>query len=847
MDGNHRTGDPGCSQREAQLADEVRRLGGLLEKIRHFSGELDRINSLIHSALDFDEIMQQVVVETARGVGAESAVIYMPEAERWVPRYTYGMPREEVDGALAETEVRYSVWACRERRTVVIDDALNDERADRQTNERYGIRALIDAAIMVGEDMIGDFSLHYHTPGRTFSDLEIDFVNRVAASLGLALKNAILFRERSQAEQALRETEMYFRCLSESGIFGIAYFELDGRVVGANGPWLSLVGFTREELDRGEIRWDRLTPPEWMGRTLAAMEELEATGRMAPYEKEYLRKDGTRFWGLFAGTKLDGRSEAMAITIDITGRKSAEQWMAREKGLGDCLNGINSLLMSTHDADTIIEKSIAEAAVCIGADMVTVAMFQAGEWIIRYVHNLSRDMLGASFPMEELRAFTLVRRTGRTYVCPDVEADRQLNRRLAGEHGARSLLIVPLISRGEVFGVLGYGWRKTGFTPAGDIDFTEKVAASASLALENARLFSEAEKLTLRLNGIISSITDAYFVLDQEWRLVEINEHAERLFGRPAAGLLGKVFWEEFPRVVGSEFHRHYLAAMQENRPVHFEGRSRINDRWHEVHAYPRDGLLEVYYRDITERKEAEEALRQTLAELARSNRELEQFAYVASHDLQEPLRMISGYMGLLQRKYADMLDDKARQYIGFAVDGTTRMQKLVEGLLGYSRISQGAAFGPVDAAAACRAAIDNLQAAVKEAEAVVTTDTLPTVWGDEIQILQLLQNLIGNALKYRRADAPPRIHLSCSREEADWVFSVSDNGIGIEPRFFDRIFQVFQRLHTQDEYPGTGIGLASCKKIVERHGGRIWVESTPGKGTTFFFSIPAREDQTEG
>jgi light-regulated signal transduction histidine kinase (bacteriophytochrome) len=249
-----------------------------------------------------------------------------------------------------------------------------------------------------------------------------------------------------------------------------------------------------------------------------------------------------------------------------------------------------------------------------------------------------------------------------------------------------------------------------------------------------------------------------------------------------------------------------------------------------------------VVYRDITERKRAEEELKRLVNELERSNKELEQFAYVASHDLQEPLRMVSSYVQLLERRYKGSLDEKADRYIFFAVDGVQRMQNLIDGLLAYSRVSRGAAFSAVDMNRAYNKAVMNLSVAIREAAAVITRDELPVVGGDELQLTQVFQNLIGNAIKFRVKDRQPRVHVAADRAGNEWFFSVTDNGIGIDPQYAQRIFLIFQRLHSREEYPGTGIGLSLCKRIVERHGGRIWVESVPGQGTTFMFSIPRRD-----
>lgn len=239
--------------------------------------------------------------------------------------------------------------------------------------------------------------------------------------------------------------------------------------------------------------------------------------------------------------------------------------------------------------------------------------------------------------------------------------------------------------------------------------------------------------------------------------------------------------------------------------------------------------------------KQTADALAQQTVELVRSNAELQQFAYVASHDLQEPLRMVASYTQLLARRYHGKLDADADEFIGFAVDGAIRMQDLINDLLAYSRVStQGDTFAPTDCNIVVDRVIADLNIAITEAQAVVTRDNLPQVLADAAQLGQLFQNLIGNALKYYGA-APPRVHISAQHQEKTWVFAVTDQGIGIDPRYFNRIFVIFQRLHTRSEYPGTGMGLAICKKIVERHGGQIWVDSQPGHGTTFSFTIPER------
>ncbi|MBK7178985.1 MAG: PAS domain S-box protein [Chloroflexi bacterium] len=248
---------------------------------------------------------------------------------------------------------------------------------------------------------------------------------------------------------------------------------------------------------------------------------------------------------------------------------------------------------------------------------------------------------------------------------------------------------------------------------------------------------------------------------------------------------------------------------------------------------------------NITQRKTAEAEINRILAELERSNIELQQFAYVASHDLQEPLRMVTSYLQLLQRRYSGKLDSDADEFIGYAVDGANRMKQLIQDLLSFSRVgTRGKPFEPVEIKVILKEALTNLETSIQETAAQIDhDDLLPTITGDAGQLVQLFQNLLSNAIKFR-GEAPPKIHIGVQKQESDWQFSIRDNGIGFDPQFSDRIFIIFQRLHTRANYGGTGIGLAICKKIVERHGGNIWVHSQPNAGTTFYFTIPANTIQ---
>jgi PAS domain S-box-containing protein len=410
-----------------------------------------------------------------------------------------------------------------------------------------------------------------------------------------------------------------------------------------------------------------------------------------------------------------------------------------------------------------------------------------------------------------------------------------------------------LQAEGRAFGALTiYSRRANGFSEdemrlltdlAGDLGY-----GITGLRLRAAKARAEAalRQSEERYRGLVELSPEALFV-NRNDRIVLVNPAALQLFGASSAEqLLGKSPFELF--------HPDYHAVMRqrtskvlagERTPVLEEKIIRLDGVGVDVEVVGSpvmdqgERAVQVLLRDITERKRAQAALQQTTEDLQRSNRDLEQFAYVASHDLQEPLRAVGGYVKLLEHRFPDKLDATARGYIAGAFDGATRMERLISDLLAYSRVAtRGEDFLPADLEDALGQALRNLEAGIEAAQATVTHDPLPTLPVDAGQIRQLFQNLIGNALKFN-GEQPPRIHIGAQRQEGRWVFSVRDNGIGIDPRYYEKIFQVFQRLHTRKDYPGTGIGLAICKKIVERHGGTIWVESQPDQGATFYFSIP--------
>jgi PAS domain S-box-containing protein len=345
---------------------------------------------------------------------------------------------------------------------------------------------------------------------------------------------------------------------------------------------------------------------------------------------------------------------------------------------------------------------------------------------------------------------------------------------------------------------------------------------------------------------LLESIGDAFFALDKSWVVTYWNKMAESLLTIPKEKVLGKNIWEVFPEHVNSKSYQNYHRALKTQKISKYENFYEALDKWFEISAYPSETGLSVFFKDITERKVSDlkllqlnEQLQKQTRDLAVSNKELEDFAYVASHDLQEPLRMVTGFLGQIEKKYSNIIDDRGRQYIHFAVDGAKRMRRIILDLLEFSRIGRMKEKEErIDLNELVAEIIVLSQTQIRDADAIIIPGKLPSLISYKAPVRQVFQNLISNALKYHNEHVQPVINISAEETEEGWQFSIADNGIGIEEEYYNRIFLIFQRLHNKDEYSGTGIGLAICKKIIENFGGKIWVQSEYGVGTTFYFTL---------
>jgi len=352
------------------------------------------------------------------------------------------------------------------------------------------------------------------------------------------------------------------------------------------------------------------------------------------------------------------------------------------------------------------------------------------------------------------------------------------------------------------------------------------------------------------LNQLLEVVPDALVVTDSRGRIAMTNNLADQMFGYAAGELTGQPVEILLPARLRERHQHHRAQYYQHAQPRQMDQVTSLTGRRKNDSEFPVDISLSALtiadsryvlaaVRDVTARRHMEETLQKHAKDLARSNADLAQFAYVASHDLQEPLRIVSSYAQLLERRYKGRLDADANEFIDFMVNACRRMQNMINDLLAYARVdSSGKELEEVDLNRALAHASDNLRALMNERGVELQTSKLPTIVAEESQMVQLFQNLLANAIKFNES-TPPRIRVSCAEDRTEQVCTVADNGIGIDPRFQERIFKPFQRLHASDEYAGTGIGLALCRRIVERHGGRIWLESEPGRGTRISFALP--------
>ncbi len=626
-----------------------------------------------------------------------------------------------------------------------------------------------------------------------------------------------------EAEYALRESEERFRSIFDQSPIGDIIIDLNYHPLRVNNTFSNMLGYSKEELL--SMEFTEYTHPEDLDESLQSLQLLcESKIDKFEQEKRYIRKDGEIVWvHIHVSTvknPLDEPVYYLARIEDITERKKMQMALREseerfrlifdQSPIGDVIVDLNYHTLRVNNAFSKM----------LGYSKEELLSMEFSEYT--HPEDLDENLQQLQYMREgKIDNFELEKR----YICKNGEIV-----------WARIHVTIVKNPSDEPIYIL---------TRIEDITKRKHIQLALQISEDKYRTLYETMS-----QGVIHQ--------DSKGRILSVNPAAERIMGLNHYTMQGESNYHckavhedgtDFP----DETHPSMI-ALKTGKEVRNVIMGVFNPQkksysWINVNATPlfKPGDKKPYQayitlEDITETIKAQKLLNETLIELKRSNSELEQFAYVASHDLQEPLRMVASFTQLLEKQYKDKLDETASEYINYAVDGAKRMQVLINDLLAYSRVTANHEnFIEVDCEELIEEVILNLEIVIDEKKVIITRDPLPIISSDRLQMLQLFQNLIGNAIKYN--DKKPHIHLSAEKDDDNWIFGVSDNGIGIDPEHYELVFQVFKRLHGKEEYAGTGIGLAICQKIVERHGGRIWIESELGKGSTFYFTIPIKTD----
>ena len=664
----------------------------------------------------------------------------------------------------------------------------------------------------------------------TETKLAAETLARQALKLSRQAEELTRSRQALETQTLVLQSETRYRGLLEAAPDAMVVVNPEGEIVLLNVQAEKRFGYSRDELLGQKVK--NIIPDGFAERLIAdgtrsaadALAQQIGTG----IELTGRRKNGSEFPIEIMLSPIDSTDGILvtAAVRDISVRKDAERHLAQmeeRRRLGE-----NALRESEERYRLLLD----------GVQNYAIFMMDPGGLIVSW-------NAGA----ERIKGFTADEIIGHNFSCFFPPEDIQRGR------PDEVLRITAASGRHEEQGMRV---RKDGSRFLASVVFTALRDSAGDLRgfSEFSHDLSESKESEAKYRALLEAAPDAMVVVNQAGEIVLLNVRAEKQFGYSRDELVGQrvknIIPEGFAERLIADGTRSAADALAQQIGTGIELIARRKDGSEfpiEIMLSPLENaegiLVTAAIRDISMRKEAETHLATTVEELKRSNDELQQFAYVSSHDLQEPLRMVASYTQLLAKRYKGRLDADADEFITFAVDGCNRMQGLIQDLLAYSRAgSSGKVLSDVSSEEALQTALTNLRTTIEQSGAMVTHDSLPAIKTDKIQLTQVLQNLVGNAIKYRRAEAP-RVHVSANKNcENEWIFSVRDNGLGIDPQYFERIFILFQRLHGRNEFEGTGIGLAICKKVLERLGGRIWVESQPEKGSTFYFALPERSEK---
>ncbi|MHB1357288.1 MAG: PAS domain S-box protein [Anaerolineae bacterium] len=730
--------------------------------------------------------------------------------------------------------------------------------------------------------------------GVPFDEEEKGLLLEVAGDISFALYDIDLEERRSQAETALRVNNARLELAMQAA--SMSWWDMnmaDGSVTFGIQK-AAMLGYPPEQFTHYQD-FMALVHPDDTEQVMDAMRgHLE--GRLDAYRAEYriqTREHGyVWFYDIGHVTKSDtsgNPSHVTGLVIDITERKRAEERILRDELRLKSI--INILQFHSESVQGFLDNALNEAINLTESQLGYIyfyhedrQQFMLNTWSKQVMHECTIRDAQATYDLEKTGIWGEAVRQRKAIILNDYLADNPLKKGYPAGHARLDrFMTVPIFKDNQIVAVVGVANKASDYDDTDVLQLTllmEAVWKSVDATRAQESLRENEEKFRL---SFMTSMDGFYIATRERGEFLEINRVFEDIFGYTREEVIGHT-----SRQLG------LYADPDERTRVLLELNDKGYIKDHEYRGRKKNGEIIIFslsintlminneahnigvIRDITERKKAEEALReseereyrtklseqqqrleierkaaqelrQKAEELERSNRDLQQFAYVASHDLQEPLRMVASYTQLLAERYQGQLDAKADKYIAYAVEGAIRMQQLLKDLLAFSRLTTRAnPFTETDCTQLVKEVIGNLSETIKQSGAKVIVRDLPTVVADAAQLSQVFRNLIDNAIKFKNT-TPPQVEITARRNGDDWEFCVADNGIGIDPQFYERVFIIFQRLHARDKYPGNGIGLSICKKILERHGGRMWIESQVGEGTRIWFTLPALPYDTEG
>ncbi len=792
------------------------------------------ISQSLTKSLNKTTVLQTIVDSATSLFDLDSGAIYLLKGEDLIleattPALPPQFPAELRHALLSDHP--HIIKATSSKSPVIIPDTkiANLSPAEQAVCDSRNLSSLLYLPLLIDKRTVGVIILGtIGNNSRLFSEEEINLYQTFAGQATMAIENARLYEEtqknaeklekdileRKNAERKIKESKDYLTNIIDSVALPIFVKDKNHKFYLVNEAFCTMLNRSYNDII-GSSGYEYF-PKEQMKVFIDKDEEVFKTGKENINEELLTTGNGktlTLITKKSLYTDSNGNKFLVGVINDITERKLVEKALQESEEFLRKSQEVAQIGSYSLDITTGIWKSSETLDAIFGIDKDYIhtienwAMIIDPEWRETMVNYLSNEILLKHERFDK-----------------EYQINQQNNNKICWVHGLGELEFDNNGNPTRMFGTIQ--------------DITERKQAEI-------RLKKSEEKFHSLFSVMLEGLYLHEFIYNKNgkainYRIIETNPASELHLNIKSKDAIGKLATELYG-TKEAPYIKTYDKVEKSGTPYQFEEYFEPLKKYFHITVYsPQKGRFATIFSDITERKHAEQKLKESKERLERSNIELEQFAYVASHDLQEPLRMVSSYTQLLEKRYKDKLDQDATEFIHYAVDGAIRMQKLLNDLLEYSRIgSKKKTFEQIDIAEILEYVISNLQLLIADNSVEITTDDLPIVTADGSQLLRIFQNLIENAIKFRKPKQLAKIHISCTKKNNLYQFSIADNGIGMEMKYHERVFVIFQRLHPVKDYPGTGIGLSISKRIIERHGGTIWFESTANKGTTFYFTIP--------